>query len=103
MAYTIYQGDLLPALVFTATSQPSGAAVELTGATCSVLFGPTNGQAGFVGAGTGTILGNVYTYQLATADTATAGTFQVQLEAVFPGSLPQHFSPQIVVIQAPVA
>lgn len=99
----IYQGDLLPNLVFTATAQPSGAAVDLTGATCSVLFGPINGQPGFVGSGTGSVLANVYTYSLAPSDSSSVGTFQVQLEAIFPGSLAQHFSPQIIVIQTPVA
>lgn len=101
---TLWVGDLRPNLVFTVVSKPSNTPVDLTDATCSVLFGPGQGNtnAGFVGSGSGTIATNVYTYQLGSTDTATPGLWVVQLEAVFPGSIPQHFSVQQILIQTPV-
>lgn len=101
----IWVGDLLPNLVFTCTSQPSNTPLDISSATCTVLFGPGTGNTnpGFVGNGSGAGVTNVYTYQMAAPDTAYPGIWEVQLFAVFPGSLPQHLSTQIVVIQAPVA
>lgn len=102
---TIWVGDLLPNLVFAATSQPSNTPIDRTCSTCSVLFGPGTGNinSGFAEGGTGTVSENTYAYQLGSDDTATASLWIVQLEAVFPGSYAQHFSPQVVLIQPPVA
>ena len=101
----IWVGDLLPNLVFTCTSQPSDTPLDISGATCTVLFGPGIGNTnpGFVGNGTGTGVANVYTYQMKAPDTANAGIWVVQLFAMFPGSVPQHLSARTVDIQAPVA
>lgn len=103
----IYQGDLLPLLVFTAEDE-NGNAISLVGSTCQVLFGPVNGQPGFTGAGTCTVATNVATYQLAASDTLNSaynggeGQYLVQLVATFAeGS--QTFKASLVTIKPRVA